>query len=427
MKQLPTYIFIAILLIFAGLLGYNRFKRPFFKQDVAKTETVQQEKPIENNNFADFTAREKVARLLVVPVALQNIDEKQPVTPGSTRISTLYSPATLEWLQKNKPGAVILVGKQSASISAQLAVAQIATASGLMNRPILIAVNQASQTRFVPATRSLPQPSTLSANCNLSTDTAATQWNDVAKLWREMGINIIVGPVIDQPTPDSWVKNLGCANYSKSMELARAFISSFGRNGILPVLAHFPGTGSASSNPKSGDQLLQVELADVQPFKDLLIEFPNIGVITTAAKIAGQFDEKPCSLSASCLADFPKKYSKSLLIADGFGPLLAAEENKPVADLMAEAVMAGNQMLVVDESLNLSEIEVIINQLVIKYTDNQEFHQKIDAAFNTIISLTKPVAEIDQATPSAQVSTKPTGVPSINSPTPVFDAEQLRQ
>lgn len=398
MKAGRINFLIVILAVVALLLGYNYVKRPFYqrflanqatKDAVENPERASGVEPLLSDELARMTPSEKMAELLVVPM---HFETTKPAS-GSAITQLLHGDSDQAeisaWIEKTQPSMVVLSGKASTQSIREI-ITQMEGISIEAKRPILVAGDQVTVDRLTPDKDLLPR--TMAQACSQTPDEVAKHWNEVGYGWQTLGLHLVMGPVIDVPQAGSFEASLTCANNARAYELARANIAGFGRNGVLPVVAHFPGIGQAIADPQLGNQTLDVGLPDLEPFQRLLKEFPNIGVLISATRIKGQFNEQPCALTAECLAQFPSQFPEVLLIADKISPDLATALDKPLVEIVKSAILAGNHLVIIDESVSLPEINDLINQLTVQYEDDEAFRTKVNAALDRIIKLKFPPA-----------------------------------
>lgn len=411
MKKLTSNWLIIVLGIVALLLGFNYFQRPLYQRFQAEQlkqqqATESQTRPIspEVTTADQLTIKQKIAQLVVVPLEFKT---SRPASGSATTILThgqLSGDEVFDWLTANDPGLVVLQGNAATEVIRETT-ERIVVSSGSQAWPILIAGEQASVTQLRPDKEI--QPKTLADACSQTPEQVAKHWNEVGYGWQTAGIHIVFGPVIDVPKSGSFVAKLSCANNARAFELARAYIAGFGRNGVLPVMAHFPGVGGAKADPQLGNQTVTIDLVDIEPFDRLLKEFPTIGVLVSTARVAGEFDEQPCAIAPGCLAQFPKQHPRALLIADRMGPDLAATLNRPLADLVASAIVAGNHLVVIDQAVSLPEVSDLINQLVARYQSDSDFKKRVDENLQRIATFKLPPVE-----PSPASTVAPTNASS---------------
>lgn len=407
MKQLTsTQVLIAILAILAVFLGYNYVKRPFLNKVVGETAIEQASESaqldIKTARIDQLSAADKVAQLLVVPVSLNT----NPIGSGSAQLSgVMYSPETIESLRQLHPGVVLVGGAYTASDSAETIFESITKSEGSESEwPILIAINQASLARMGQA-KTITIPKSLAQACQLDADTAAENWKLVAEEWQRLGVAMVFGPVLDLPKAGTVHARLGCAS-PQSAELAETYVMNFGQSGIMPVVAHFPGLGALARNPQSTKQTAKIALQDLEPFQEILQAYPNIGVLVSTLIVEEQFAGQPCALSADCLAQFPTKHPEALLIADQLTEQLAEELDLTTVEMMRQAIVAGNHLLVVDEQLTVPEIKALVAELTELYQTDDVFTKKVDVALAKIEKLKQP-RKIDKPANGAVVPMNP--------------------
>lgn len=385
-----TNIFIIFLAIVAVLLGYNYVRRPFLTQPKNEV-TVESASPSAQPTDAaaqriqKLTTREKIAQLLVVQLA---VNSPTAGTQSAQLTGLTYSSATVQQLQQLNPGMVVLIGSHTASDSAE-SIVESFHQTNQDKWPILMAVNQANS-RLLSRSKSFSLPPTLNQACQQDIQAVTEKWRATAQSWQQLGVAMVLGPVVDLSQPGTVSAALGCQSADQSLALAKAYVASFGSYGIMPVLAHFPGLGTVSRNPQKTVQTANIGLNDLEQFKTILDAYPNIGVLTSAVVVKDQFAGKPCALSRECLAQFSTKYPETTLIADQITTQLAQANDSSVSAMVEQAILAGNHFVVVDEQFSLPDIEQLVNQLSNAYSTDQQFADKVNAVVTKIEALKRP-------------------------------------
>lgn len=385
-----TNIFIIVLAILAVILGYNYVRRPFLAQ--TKNEPLPesaspsaQVTDSATERIQKLSIKDKLSQLLVVQLS---VEKASTSTQSAQKTGLTYSPTIAQELRQMNPGMIVLVGAHTASESATTIIDSLnQTKQGAW--PVLLAINQANS-RSLSRSESFGIPQNLAKACQTDVQKAGEEWRTVAQKWQQLGVAVVLGPVIDIPKPDSLYSSLGCQPMDQSLKLAQEYVVSFGQYGIMSVVAHFPGLGTVKRSPQKSLQEVTIELEDLEPFHETLKEYPNIGVLTSTLVVKDQFSGKPCALSAECLAQFPTKYSAAVLIADQITQQFVDENNMTMAEGVKQAIMAGNHFVILDEQLALSDITTLISRLTELYGTDPAFAAKVDQAIAKVETLKRP-------------------------------------
>jgi|GEM_PF-4890992 len=420
-KHLSTQILLVVLTIFVVGLGFNYFYQPFWNQTNYQTQpenvTARQELPgagnLGNSLNQPLSTKQTIAQLLVLPVF--------PTSTGEipTEIKT--------WLETNQPGFIQLRSMRVSTESADFKPVSLATAQTLTKKltelsrgfiwpPVLMTYFSGGLTELkgdgfvtVPTMKSL---------CDSPDKTEPAIASAAAQL-KQLGISMVVGPVVDVVLSAGGPKGL-CSDPDKLVLGSKKYIENFGAAGVLPILAHFPGSGRASSNPILQPQTLAITVSDLKPFQQLFKIYPNLGVLVSPIKVAEKFDGLPCSQSKECLATFPSQFPEVIVIVEGvnakgarsrFVPSLAASAGAElvkvqiatqsaggvqsasssgqisIAESAKLSLLAGANILMFDSTISPAELTDLINQLEIWSATDAELKTAIEASWKKIISL----------------------------------------
>jgi len=239
-----------------------------------------------------------------------------------------------------------------------------------------------------------------------------------------VGINMIFGPVLDvldNPRPDLsgslgtrtfggdpyWVANLGQA-YIRGLHVGSD-------NQLLTIAKHFPGFGSSDRELNKGVPTILKSLNDIRnnelyPFAqvtqlDQIAEGMTDGLMTAHIRYQGLLGNVPISLDARnlpallALQEFaPWRQAGGLVVSAPLGSPAALEgittdgQNFPARRLVQDAILAGNDLLLLDnfafEDQTDSEINNIVDAVTFtleQYNRNASFRTVVDRAVQRII------------------------------------------
>lgn len=381
MKRSSTTLLILALLVVAMLSGYNYFKRPFlsrFAQPEVAEEMVQQ--PSRAQLVLDtLSPRQKVLQLIAFPVMVDGMESSVA--------------AELAWIRDNQPGLVTMFGSNLTTTEVVDFIA-VATPSAQEFSPLIAVDHEGGMVQRLRGSGFTTLPSWRQI-CAMDSTARAELLTDSAAELALAGVQIVFAPVLDVAQAGSFLGTRACTDPDQVVVAATDYITSFGRFGILPVVKHFPGIGSATRDLHFASDTVELTAADTKPFNDILTAFPNIGAMTTHAVVAERTDGVPCSLSSVCLDVFPKHFPQVLLFADALEMESALVEEgttaqKTLAEVAAQAVEAGNHVLVFGEPVSVTAIDEVVEALVARFAADPAFAQKIDAAALKILTLKLP-------------------------------------
>jgi beta-N-acetylhexosaminidase len=168
--------------------------------------------------------------------------------------------------------------------------------------PMMIAVDEegGEVQRLAPELGPLPSEHVVAASMTPAQAEAmiAAHAHGVAKL----GINVVFAPVVDV-SPATGNGPMGTRTFGSqadtTIRFARAYVSAWQAAGILPVLKHFPGHGSASGDTHTGTAtvppLSVLRTRDLLPYDALARDRSDLGVMVAHVSVPG-FTSGPSSL-----------------------------------------------------------------------------------------------------------------------------------
>ena len=217
-------------------------------------------------------------------------------------------PSMIRVLQEGKVGGVILFYTHGKIVPYNLASAeQIINLNNQINSyskyPLFIGIDQeggkvqriSSKNGF----RDWPSAQELAQD---STENTFIQSNEMANTLSSLGFNLNFAPVVDLLDPKSpAIGARGRAFHETAMVTtnhAEAFAKGMEDAGVISVLKHFPGHGSAKKDSHFGFTDITKTWRDKEllPYKNIIADGFH-GMIMTGHMYHGEFDNKPASLS----------------------------------------------------------------------------------------------------------------------------------
>lgn len=376
-----TALFILLLALLAGLLGYNYYAKPFAQlQPVVELMQPTPTPPVTEDPaaaiLANLSTQEKVAQLIAFPLNL------------STAESTIS--ADLDWVRLHQPGVVTLFGNQISTSSAQAAVAEIKTESAL-HQPLVAVDHEGGLVQRLSGAGFTQLPSWQQL-CNLAENEREEWLSSSAQELQAAGIDIVFAPVVDVASSSSSLGNRICSS-DPEVIIARAgeLIEQYANYQLLPVLKHFPGIGSARTDLHFNFARVELTEADLIVYQRLLSQYDYLGVMTTHVGIVNRFDEVPCSLNRTCLQDLTTNFNSTLIFTDALD-MAAAGHQAETAELKSlpvraeEALRAGNDVLVFGPLVSSQEIDEVMAQLILNYEQDETFKERVDESVKKILS-----------------------------------------
>ena len=265
---------------------------------------------------------------------------------------------TLTFIKKHEPKGLLLTGKgfEKASTTKKT----IHTLKTMKpNYSPLIAIDQEGG-RVVRIKKGVSQfPSFLKIAESNSSNYAEKLAYNRGKELKELGIDMILGPVLDVNTiktnPVIGDRSFG-PDPNVVSTLGRATIRGLKRAGLIPVAKHFPGHGHTKKDSHKALPIVTLSKADlrtlhISPFADAIYE--GLPAIMTSHVIYTQFDTtKPASLSPIIIKDLLRKelQFKGLIITDDL-KMKAINHNLSIKKAVKESLQAGANLVIVIGSL----------------------------------------------------------------------------
>lgn len=409
--QRSTLIFLVVLAIFAGLLGYNYFAQPF-------ADLANQEEPLiaspspepQLNPLDQLTPAELVGQLIAYPLLVDDL---------VAELESDGSSAQLTWIEQNHPSSVLLFGDNLSSTSAELVELQLNQLETDTNSSFWLMVDHeggAVQRLSGPGFTRLPSWREM---CQLEVETQNEILTDSAQELAAVGIDVVLAPVVDLASSSGQLENRACsADPTQVVARTENYLESFKAAGIMPVLKHFPGIGSVSVDLHLQFANVNLKAADLQVFEQLLNQDRSLGVMVTHVGVVEQYPDQPCSLNQDCVTDLSQYFSGVLVIADALDMMAASDfpaldnsttreilsnqgsliENNSASESTAAAeinslslaeravaaVKAGNDLLTFGRQVRNSEMDEVVQALISEYQKQPEFAQQVKASVEKI-------------------------------------------
>lgn len=385
MKNSSTKILIIVLFILAVLSGYNYFQRPFLKfftdkqpQNDLVFETIP-EPTISNEEsiLAELSTEQKIWQLISLPVTLENDQDAS-------------NSAEMEFIYEHQPGFVTIFGSRI-SIDTAKDFTKNLPVSDFGYAPLTAVDHEGGTVQRLSGEGFLDLPSWASV-CQESTGERLSIFEQSARELRSAGINIVFAPVVDVPREGSFLKTRACDDQLASLDTAQDYIKSFGEQGILSVVKHYPGIGSLTKDLHFYSQEVYPGSQDTAPFERIFDAFPNIGVMSAHVIIPDRTDGLPCSLSEVCLDPFPVHFPDVIIFVDALEmeSAITTDENGEEVSLSQTAKMAieaGNDVLVFGEKVSYDDLSTLANFLIDQYDQDPAFQEKVDKSLLKILDL----------------------------------------
>lgn len=446
MKNNSTKIFIFILFIIALLMGYNYFARPFLRNS---QQTVQDEKDKKEMQeainiyvdeklsiFDQLSPEQKITQIMALPYnvadseleieELNSYDSRFEAPSQSVDVAPTYedtpkikeddlsqfdyrlNATSSSQLKQFQPGIITLFGEKVSLTDAKRHLQAINFEfNDQALKPLIAVDHEGGQVqrlsgegfKILPAWRLF---------CTKDQTQRLELLQDSAKQLSDLGVAIVFAPVLDLNS--QVLGSRSCQDYQQAFDSAQDYISTFGLNGIMPVIKHFPGLGQTKQDLHLSSDEVDLAQEDTQIFSKILNEYPNIGIMTAHLQLKDKLDGLPCSLSSECLSVFPEQFPLSLIFSDAlemkaldswaeklsesfeFLFLEEDERDTPAAKLAVlsyYAILAGNNVLVYGDKITIEQLIKVRSELAAHYLQDEVFKKKVDLSVIKLLATKK--------------------------------------
>jgi len=389
-------LLIIFLLILASFLAYNYFKQPFLKYFPEPVVEQAMELAEENKQdlvFTELTPKEKISQMLMLPLLLDNDLD-------------LEDNENLTMIKQYNPGFVIYFGEEiNYETAKRYQEDLLEKTDNEVILPLLVVDHEGGRVQrfsgegftLIPSMRRLTDSVSFAENEQESNPLNARErrkiFNQSAKELSEVGINLILAPVVDYSATTNPVLTDRIGNDpDKIVEIAQEQIVAFSNWQIMSVLKHFPGIGNSNRDLHLYADTVELDTNDTLIFERLLDQYPNIGVMSAHLRLKDKLAGQACSLSKQCLDQIFQFYPKILVITDDLLMESAAyipgsNEKKSLSTIAIEAIEAGNHVLLFGVGFDYGQLNSLLKDLENKYQESLDFQKLVDKASEKILSL----------------------------------------
>ncbi len=269
-------------------------------------------------------------------------------------------------------GGIILFGTAAPTdLGAQLRSLESGAPGGI--KPVVMTDEEGGGVqRMANLVGSLPWPATMAATMSPAQVRALA-----ARLARQMAANGVLmdlAPVADLasgPGPDN-LHTDGPRSFSLSASVASPYVQAFAQGlrdgGVIPVLKHFPGEGSATANtddqPASTPPLSELERADLLPF-EAAIGSGAPAVMVGNATVPGLTD-RPASVSSTVITGLLRERLgfQGLVLTNSLSAKALSAIGIGVPEAAVEAVAAGADMVLFNATLPNTTFNQVVQALL---------------------------------------------------------------
>ena len=328
--------------------------------------------------IASWTLEQRVAQLVVIPV-----DETQIATVAPT----INAGA----------GGIILFGNESPkTLGSDLRHVEAGAPHGVS--PFVMSDEEGGEVqRLAGLIGAIPWPATMAKTYSVTQVRALAQ--QAASKMVANGVTMDLAPVLDLasgPGPDS-IHTDGPRSFSPSATVATSYGIAFAQGlqdgGVIPVVKHFPGEGSASANtdssPASTPPISALEQADLLPFT-AAIRAGLPAVMVGNAAVPG-LTTRPAALSAAVTTDLLRRQLgfQGLIITDSLsaGAVSALGLSIPAASV--QALQAGADMVLFTSVTPNTTSAHVVSAIVDAVHAGTLTEAQINASVSRVLALKK--------------------------------------
>lgn len=210
---------------------------------------------------------------------------------------------------------------------------------------------------------------------------------------RELGITVDFAPDVDvTDRPDGDV--IGDRSFSDDPQVVVQYADAYARGlrdaGILPVLKHFPGHGSASGDSHTGavvaPPLEQLQQIDLVPYRELVTS--GVAVMIGHLDVPGLTDGRPASISPAAVrllrdgTGYGAPPFDGVIFTDDLSGMRAITDNYGIAEAVEAALTAG-----VDQALWLTtdQVPAVLDHLEQSVQSGALPAARVDEAVRTVV------------------------------------------
>jgi beta-N-acetylhexosaminidase len=292
-------------------------------------------------------------------------------------------------------GGVILFGDLApANLGLQLALVESRAPAGVT--PVVMADEEGGEVqRMANLVGSLPWPRTMAATMTPSKVRALA--TTTARAMEHSGVTMDLAPVLDLaggPGPDSRHTD-GPRSFSRRAGVATSYGLAFARGleagGVIPVVKHFPGEGSATANtdaaPAQTPPLSVLRRADLRPFE--AAARAHLPVVMVGNATVPGLTDRPASLSGAVIGGILRHQLgfKGVVMTDSLSAPALSTRHLTEARAAPMAVEAGADLLLYDSPDPPATFVGMVAALIDAVHHRQLSAGRLDQAVEAVLTL----------------------------------------
>lgn len=268
-----------------------------------------------------------------------------PGDPGVEELRNLIA--------QGKVGSVILMGDNITSPEQLKRLTRYLQTAAPPQAPLLIAVDQeggmVQRLSAHKGFKGFPSAAQMARLAATDMPRAEQIYRDMAHELKTHGINMNLGPVVDMSDSSHYMGKLG-RSYGTDpalvTKMAQAFIKAHKAEGVVTVLKHYPGHGTAADTHKgAGDINATWQPGELEPFRRLASQAGGIMMSHTTHE---QFSDHglPATLSAKAFNSLRKDVGFNGVTVSDAIDMNAVRKIAPYTQLLPDMVKAGNNIVI---------------------------------------------------------------------------------
>ena len=297
--------------------------------------------------LARLTLRQKLAQLLNVGVT--GVADAQAI------------------VESEQIGGIFIGSWTDASMLADRLVPQVTAQSPL---PLMVTIDEEGGRVSRVGALFGPDPSARVTAQTMTVDETYRMAFERGQELKSLGITVDFAPDVDVSSlPDDSV--IGDRSFSDDPEIVTQYAGAYARGlldaGIMPVLKHFPGHGSASGDSHTGavttPPIEQLQQIDLVPYRSLVS--PEVGVMLGHLDVPGLTDGLPASISPAAVdllrsGAYGGPAFGGVIFTDDLSGMRAITDTYDITEAVEAAMVAGvNQAL----WLTTDEVPAVLDHL----------------------------------------------------------------
>lgn len=318
--------------------------------------------------LARLTLRQKLAQLLNVGVT------------GAADAQAI--------VESEQIGGIFIGSWTDASMLSERLVPQVAAQSAL---PLMVTIDEEGGRVSRVGALFGPDPSARETAQTMTVDETYRMAFERGQELKSLGITVDFAPDVDVSSqPDDSV--IGDRSFSDDPEIVTQYAGAYARGlldaGIMPVLKHFPGHGSASGDSHTGavttPPIEQLQQSDLVPYRSLVS--PEVGVMLGHLAVPGLTDGLPASISPAAVdllrsGAYGGPAFDGVIFTDDLSGMRAITDTYDITQAVEAAMVAGvNQAL----WLTTAEVPAVLDHLEQVVADGTLSPEWVDESVRTV-------------------------------------------